>query len=101
MFSATALPATPPTTAPTGPPTAAPTAAPAQVPAAPPPAAPTPVPTGCEPGAPVIGSGLLSRPLMLSLRSLGLFFSFMIQSLRVSEVLDSRAHDGHSPWEIG
>src|SRR6185436_19913508 len=48
---------TPPTTPPTGPPTAVPTAAPAAAP----PAAPTPVPTGCEPGAPVMGSGLVSR----------------------------------------
>src|SRR4051794_41867986 len=85
MFSATALPARPPATAPTAAPIAVPTgpttepatapaAMAAPMPAAPPAAAPTPVPTGCEPGAPVIGSGLASRLLVVSMtsRSLGL-----------------------------
>src|SRR5438105_519556 len=48
----------PPTTAPTSVPTG-PAADPAAAPAAAPPAAPTPAPTGCDPGAPVIGSGLV------------------------------------------
>src|SRR5580765_4745667 len=98
MFSATALPARPPAMAPmaapmavpTGPttePVTAPTAAAVPRPAATPPAAaPTPVPTGCEPGAPVMGSGLASRDLVVSTtsRSLGLDL-LLIAGLRVRD----------------
>src|SRR3954454_5968937 len=86
MFSATALPARPPATAPMAAPTAvpigptaepatAPAAIDAPMPAAPPTAAPMPVPTGCEPGAPVIGSGL--RDLSFFNCRLRSFESFM------------------------
>src|SRR4051794_37610470 len=56
-----------PTAVPTGPtaePAAAPAALAAPTPPPPPPAAPTPVPTGCDPGAPVIGSGFESFALV-------------------------------------
>src|SRR3954469_20482522 len=72
MASAAPLPARPPATAPTTAPTAVPMGPamePIAAPAAPPPAAPTPVPTGCEPGAPVIGSGFMSL-LVLSLSAI-------------------------------
>src|SRR4051812_44811481 len=92
MFSATALPAKPPATAPTAAPMAVPTGpttepapAPAAIaapmPAAPPAAAPTPVPTGCEPGAPVIGSGLESLPVFVRFDSVAIMWVPFVRML--------------------